>query len=242
MDALISQAIDVWHGMLHKPLFGLLLSLGIYQLALIVYEYFNKQVLLHPVATGSIVIAIILKTLGISYSDYLSANQLLYFLLGPATVALAIPLYQEFHHIRKLTLPTLVIVVVGGSFAAASAVMIAIAMGAPNNIQLALMPKSVTTPIALGIADIIGALPGLTTGVVVFTGVIGALLSPVVFSLLRLHDPRLQGLVLGLNAHGVGTARAFEMNPTAGAFASLAMGLTGAFTALTVPYAVRFLQ
>jgi predicted murein hydrolase (TIGR00659 family) len=242
VDTLITQASELWYSLQHKPLFGLLLSLSIYQFAVMLYEYFNKRVFLHPVATGSIAIAIILNTLNISYKDYLQANQLLYFLLGPATVALAIPLFQEFHHIRKLTLPTLTVVVVGGSFAAASAVVIAMLMGAPDNIQLALMPKSVTTPIALGIAEIIGALPGLTTGVVVFTGVIGALLSPVVFSILRLHDPRLQGLVLGLNAHGVGTARAFEMNPTTGAFASLAMGLTGAFTALTVPYAVKLLN
>jgi len=242
MNELLSHAQQFWLNLQHKPLFGLLLSLCVYQLALMLYQYFNRRVILHPVTTGSIVIALILHGLDISSRDYLNGNQLLYFLLGPATVALAIPLHQQFHHIRKLMLPVLITVAVGAVFAPAIAVGVAAIMGGSDEVLLALYPKSVTTPIALGIADIIGALPGLTTGVVVFTGVIGSLLSPVVFYFLKLHDPRLQGIVLGLNAHGVGTARAFEINPTVGAFASLAMGLTGAFTALIMPYAVRLIN
>jgi putative effector of murein hydrolase len=239
MAELLDELARLWHNLHHKPLFGLLLTLCMYQLALMLYEYCNRRVILHPVATGSIAIALLLNTLGISYRDYLSGNQLLYFLLGPATVALAIPLHQQFHHIRKLLLPVLVTVVVGGIFAPAIAVGVAYLLGGSDAILLALTPKSVTTPIALGVAEVIGALPGLTTGVVVFTGVVGALLSPLAFYLLKLHDPRLQGVVLGLNAHGVGTARGFEINPTVGAFASLTMGLTGAFTALTLPYALK---
>jgi predicted murein hydrolase (TIGR00659 family) len=220
------------------PLFGLLLTLVIYQLSLWFYDFCGRRAFVHPVAVSSSVIALILKFSGISYSDYVDANQLIYFLLGPTTVALAVPLYREFHHIRKLALPVVVTVLIGGVFAGASAVIIAWLMGANEQTLLSLAPKSVTTPIAIGIASNIGALPTLTTGVVVFTGVIGVLLSPVVFYLLQLKDPRLQGIVLGLNAHGVGTARSFEINPTTGAFATLAMGLTGTFTALTLPYLV----
>lgn len=242
MNELMTQAHQFWLSLQGKPLFALLLSVGAYQLALQLYQYFNRRVIFHPVTTGSIAIALILNTLDISYRDYLSGNQLLYFLLGPATVALAVPLHQQFHHIRKLMLPVLITVAIGAVAAPAIAVAVAAAMGGSDDILLALYPKSVTTPIALGIADLIGALPGLTTGVVVFTGVIGALISPVVFYLLKLHDPRLQGLVLGLNAHGVGTARGFEINPTVGAFASLAMGLTGAFTALIMPYVIQLLN
>lgn len=238
MSSLIDQLQQLASDLLHKPLFGLLLTLLVYQLALWFYNICGRRAFVHPVATSSIVIAALLKLTNIPYQSYVESNDIIYFLLGPTTVALAVPLYREFHHIRKLAMPVLVTVVVGGVFASASAVAIAWFMGAPKQVLLSLTPKSVTTPIAIGIADNIGALTTLTTGVVVFTGVIGVLLSPIVFYLLQLRDPRLQGVILGLNAHGVGTARSFESHPTTGAFATLAMGLTGAFTALTLPYLV----
>ncbi len=239
MNQLPTEVISFLDNLIHTPLFGLLLTLVVYQLSLWFYDFCGRRAFVHPVAVSSVAIAALLKASGISYADYVSANQLIYFLLGPTTVALAVPLYREFHHIRKLALPVVVTVVIGGIFAGASAVFIAWLMGANEQTLLSLAPKSVTTPIAIGIANNIGALPTLTTGVVVFTGVIGVLLSPIVFYLLQLRDPRLQGIVLGLNAHGVGTARSFEINPTTGAFATLAMGLTGTFTALTLPYLVR---
>lgn len=240
MHDLMLYLQNFWHSLIHKPLFSLLLTLVVFQAALWFYEFCGRRAIAHPVAVGSIVIAALLKFGHIPYRDYVQANELIFFLLGPTTVALAVPLYREFHHIRKLALPVLISVLVGGVFAIVSAVGIAWLMGADQQVLLALTPKSVTTPIAISIADNIGALTSLTTGVVVFTGVLGVLLSPLVFYLLQLHDPRGQGIVLGLNAHGVGTARAFDMNPTAGAFATLAMGLNGAFTALTLPYLVAY--
>lgn len=241
-DSLWLQLQSLWAHLSHLPLFGLLLSLLCYQAGLLIYQRVGRNVILHPVVTASLAIALLLNLLNIPYKEYLQANQLLYFLLGPATVALAIPLYQEFHHIRRLALPILVTVAMGATFASVSAVAIAYWLGGSETTLLSLAPKSVTTPIALGVSENIGGLPALTTGVVVFTGVIGTLLSPVVFYLLRLRDPRQQGIVLGINAHGVGTARGFEINASTGAFASLAMGMTGAFTALTLPYIVAALR
>ncbi|MGH1372053.1 MAG: LrgB family protein [Cellvibrionaceae bacterium] len=238
MNQAFSELMSFVDSVIQTPLFGLLLTLVIYQISLWFYDFCGRRAFVHPVAVSSVVIAALLKSTGISYADYVKANELIYFLLGPTTVALAVPLYREFHHIRKLALPVVVTVLIGAVFAGASAVGIAWLMGANEQTLLSLAPKSVTTPIAIGIANNIGALPTLTTGVVVFTGVIGVLLSPIVFYLLQLRDPRLQGIVLGLNAHGVGTARSFEINPTTGAFATLAMGLTGTFTALTLPYLV----
>ena len=239
MDNLVAHAEAFWQSLQHRALFGLLLSLVIYQLAQALYQYSRRKIILHPLALSAVAIALILKLIDLPYRQYLEANQLLYFLLGPATVALAIPLHQEFHNLRKLALPALVTILLGGSFAAVSAVAIAWALGGSDLVLLSLAPKSVTTPIALSIAHTIGALPSLTTGVVVFTGIAGALMSPLAFYLLRLRDPRLQGIVLGINAHAVGTARSFELNASMGAFASLAMGLTGTFTALVLPYVVR---
>jgi len=225
-----------------SELTAIVLTLGSFQLGLWFYQKSKRFILLHPVIIGGICIAAFLNYYSISYDHYKESSRLFYFLLGPATVALAIPLFQEFHHIRKLSKTVLITVIAGGTAAVVSAIGIAYILGADDTILRSLAAKSVTTPIALGISEKIGGLATLTTGVVVFTGIFGAIMSPLVFRLSGLADPRLQGIVLGINAHGIGTALAFERNASSGAFASLAMGLTGTFTALTVPYAISLLS
>ena len=238
----LQPLLELWQTLIQKPLFGLALTLAAYQLGLWLYQRCNRLILIHPVLTASVTVCLVLKGLDISYRQYLEGNQLLYFLLGPATVALAVPLHQEFHHLRGLFLPLLITIVLGAAIAATSAMGLAWVMGASESTLLALSPKSVTTPIALGLADRLGALESLTTGGVVATGVVAALMAPLVFKLTGLTDGRMQGTILGLNGHGVGTALAFERAPTTGAFASLAMGLTGALTAFTLPYAIHWWQ
>ena len=231
---------SLWQPLGDNPLPGLLLTLICYQFGLWLYQRCGRTALLHPIATSAPLIALLLYGLNVRYPDYQTSTWLLHFFLGPSVVAMAIPLYREFHHIRKLALPVLLVTSVGAIVAAACGVGAAWLVGASEEVLLALAPKSATTPIAIGIAENIGAPSTLTTGVVVFTGVVGVLMSPLVFRILRLQDDRLQGLILGVNAHGVGIARCFDLSPTAGAFATLAMGLTGTFTALTLPYVVAW--
>lgn len=223
-----------------NQLSAIILTLAAYQFGQFCYQRSNRLMLFHPVVIAGCIIAAALFYFDISYSQYREGSQLFYFLLGPATVALAVPLYQEFRHIRQLARPILVTVMLGATIAAASAVLLGGLMGAEGEVLRSIASKSVTTPIALGISEKIHGISTLTTGVVVATGIIGALLAPLAFRLCALNDPRLQGIVLGLNAHGIGTAVAFEKNASCGAFSSLAMGLTGAFTALTLPYAIHF--
>ncbi|WP_299770184.1 LrgB family protein [uncultured Pseudoteredinibacter sp.] len=223
-----------------SQLSAIILTLGAYQFGQFCYQRSGRLMLLHPVVIAGCIIAAALNHFDISYQQYRDGSQLFYFLLGPATVALAIPLYQEFRHIRLLARPVLITVALGATIAAASAVLLAGLIGAEGEVLRSIASKSVTTPIALGISDKIHGISTLTTGVVVATGIIGALLAPIAFYFCGLRDPRLQGIVLGLNAHGIGTAVAFEKSPSCGAFASLAMGLTGAFTALTLPYAISY--
>lgn len=214
-------------------------TLAAYQLGLWLYQRAGRRLWLHPLLTGSILVAGGLKLAGIDYGAYRAASEIFYLLLGLATVALAVPLHREFHHLRGLVLPILASLGLGSLLAPACALAMAWLFGASAELLLALAPKSVTTPIALAIAQGLGANVSLTTGVVIFTGVAGALTAPLAFRLTGLADPRAQGLVLGLNAHGVGTARGFELSPVTGAFASLAMGLTGAITALWLPALAR---
>lgn len=219
----------------------LLLTLGAYLLADLLYRRAGRRLWLHPLATGSATIAAGLWVAGIDYADYRQASELFYLLLGLATVALAVPLHRELHQLKGLVTPVTIALVLGSAIACATALLAAWLFGADDGLLRALAPKSVTTPIALGLSESLGANVSLTTGVVIYTGVFGALIASPVFRWTGLSDPRLQGVVLGINAHGVGTARGFEISPVTGAFAGLGMGLTGAFTSLWLPYVIPLL-
>ena len=233
----------VWYQQLvESPLLALTLSLACFQSALWIYRRFKEFPLLHPTMIGAALVAMLLPWLGLPYERYLEGNQLLMFWLGPATVALAVPLYQQLHLIRRMTMPILVTFSCGAMFASASTVAIAYWLGGSETTLLSLAPKSVTTPIAISLANEIGGLATLAAGAVALTAVVGLCAAPIVFKLLKIEDPKIWGFCLGITAHGMGTARAFELHPTAGAFSSLAMCLTGAFTALLVPLAVRLLS
>lgn len=227
--------LDDLRPLIDSPLFALTLSLAAYQWGGWLYRRTRQFPLCHPTVIGALTVALLLPVIDLDPDIYLQGNQLLVFLLGPATVALAIPLYQELHLIRSTAVPVLAALVVGASVAVVSALGIAWLLGASPQTLLSLAPKSVTTPIAIGVSEEIGGLVALTTGVVVFTGAAGISLGPLLFRWLKITDPRVQGFALGLSAHGVGTARAFELNPRAGAFASLALCLTGTLTALALP-------
>jgi len=213
----------------------LALTLCAYFAGLWAFQKARHFSLLHPLMSSCLLIAALLYSFDIDYTHYQQANSVFYWLLGPATVALAIPLDREFARIRALAQPLLLTLLFGAIAAPLCAVTLAFLFGADPLTLLSLTPKSVTTPIALGIATEIGALGELTAGVVIFTGVVGAIAGPKLLTLLGVKDERLQGFTLGINAHGVGTARAFDISPLCGAFSSLALGLTGVLTALILP-------
>lgn len=230
---------EAWYGpLLQSPLFALTLSVVAFQSGNILYRRLNAFPLLHPTITGAMLTALVLFLFKVDYQHYYQGNHLLLFWLGPATVALAVPLYQQLHLIRKMALPILLTFSCGAVFAAASAVGIAYMLGAHETTMLSLAPKSVTTPIAINLADEIGGLATLAAGAVALTAVVGITLGPLIFRLLGITDPKIWGFCLGITAHGMGTARAFELNATAGAFSSLAMCLTGALSAILIPLVV----
>ncbi|WP_346838158.1 LrgB family protein [Microbulbifer sp. SAOS-129_SWC] len=219
---------------LHSPLFVLPLNLAAFLFGLKLYRVTGTP-LLHPIIGASALVAATLWWLGLDYSDYQRASGALYALLGPAVVALAVPLRQNLPIIRRAGWPLAVTLAVGAVLAPLVATLLALLFGAGQRVLLALAGKSVTTPIALAVAERIHAAQSLTAGIVVFTGVVGAVLGPPLLKRLGIEDHRIVGLVLGINAHAVGTARALEISALCGAFAALAMGLCGALTALVLP-------
>jgi len=227
------------HELFNSPLFGLMITLGAYYVATVIQRRCKQSPLVNPVLIAALAVALFLWIANIPYAAYFRGALFVHFLLGPATVALAIPLYNQLHQVRKAMIPILVSVVVGSLTGIVSAVGIGWLLGAQRATLLSLAPKSVTTPIAMGIAEKIGGQPSLTVMFVITTGILGAMVGHSVVKALGIKDWRAYGLAIGVASHGVGTGRAVQLNETAGAFASLAMGLAGLTAAVLIPILVN---
>jgi len=232
---------DVWVYLSATPLLWLTVTLVVYQAAYSLYKRAGFHPLANPVAISIAVLVVVLKVSETPYQTYFDGAQFVHFLLGPATVALAIPLFAQFDKLRRAWLPILGGLAVGSLTAIVSAVGIAWMLGASPVTLISLAPKSVTTPIAMGIAERLGGLPSLTAVLVVSTGIVGAVSAKYVLDALRIRDHAVRGFSVGVAAHGIGTARAFQLSEEAGAFAGLGMGLNGLATALIFPILVWLL-
>ncbi|SMH58448.1 TIGR00659 family protein [Azospirillum lipoferum] len=226
---------EIWVYLSASPLAGLTLTLVAYQAGLWAFERFGRRPVLNPVLIAVLLIAAALTLSGVDYRTYFDGAQFVHFLLGPATVALAVPLYNQFNQVRRSALALLVALLVGSAASALSAVALAWAFGGSAATMLSMAPKSVTSPIAMGVSEQIGGLPSLTAVFVIITGIIAATFGTWVLNLVRVKDWRARGFGMGVAAHGIGTARALQVNEVAGAFAGLGMGLNGLATALLLP-------
>ena len=228
----------IWIYLSTSPLTGLTLTLMAYAMAFRLYQHFNNSALLHPVVVAAATIIGFLIMTNTSYEGYFEGGQFVHFLLGPATVALAIPLYQQWSKIKKLWLPLSITVISGVILAGFSAIIIAQALGASIETQLSLAPKSVTAPVAMAISEQLNGLPSLTAVLVVTTGILGAVIGTKILSLMRIKDDAVKGMAMGITAHGIGTARAFQVSKEMGAFSGLAMATSTFVTALILPWLV----
>ena len=224
-----------------EPSLWLCLTLLAYAFGMWTYKKSGYKTIFTPLLVAIVVLALILLVTGTPYKTYMQGGQHINFLLGPATVALAVPLYEQRLRLAKMWLPLLCGLVSGGTVAIVSAVLIAGALGASPETMISLAPKSVTVPIAMGVSKNLGGVPELTAALVVITGVVGALMCRGILALLREKNDATRGFAIGLAAHGVGTATAFQMNRDTGAFSGLSMGLTGLFTAFAAPAIVPWL-
>ncbi|TKB50544.1 LrgB family protein [Ferrimonas sediminicola] len=233
----MSAELDaIWLYLAASPLLGLLLTLLAYQFACELHRRCGSTPLLNPVAVSCTLIILVLLLADIPYRHYFEGAQFVHFLLGPAIVALAVPLYQQLARLRALLLPLGVVLVLGSLLSAASALITAALLGADEITLKSLAPKSVTTPVAMGITEAVGGEPSLTAFIVVTTGIIGAILGPWVFRRLGIADERIQGIALGLAGHGIGTARAFQIGVQAGSFSGLTMALSALLNGVFLPW------
>lgn len=236
------QLAEIWVYLSATPLLGLTVTLLAYQGAYWLYKRANFHPLANPVLLAVAALVLLLQLTGTPYPTYFDGAQFVHFLLGPATVALAIPLYTQLPKLRAMAGPLLAALAVGSLTATVSAVAIGRLFGASEASLLSLAPKSVTTPIAMGIAERIGGLPSLTAVLVITTGILGAVSARFIYQALGIADHAVRGFAIGVASHGIGTARAFQVSEQAGAFSGLAMGLNALMTALLVPLLLPLLQ
>ncbi len=211
------------------------LTLTAYLMGMAIFRYLKQPTWLPAVLIAALLMAVFLLISGLQYSVYQQGAAWLTILLGPATVALGMPLYQQFPRIRELWRPLVICLPVSASMAVVYALGIAWLMGLPEPVLASLAAKSVTAPIAMGITQALGGTIPLLMGGLLITGVAAIACVSLATRWMNISDDRLIGFALGLNGHAIGTVRAFEISPTAGAFASLGMSLTGIFTALLLP-------
>lgn len=231
----MTAAGDIWVYLSTTPLLHLTVTLLAYQIGDRIYRRFGLNPLLNPVVIAIVILVPLLILTDTDYDTYFEGAQFVHFLLGPATVALAIPLFNQIDRVRRSALAILAAILTGSLAAAGSAAAIVWVFEADIPLMASIAPKSVTTPIAMGIAEKLGGLPSLTAVLVILTGVLGAMLGPPLLTMLRIRDWRARGLAIGVASHGIGTARALQVNEVAGAFSGLAMGLNALATAILLP-------
>ena len=232
---------SLWVYLAQSPLLWLTVTLVVYATADAVSLATGRHPLANPVAHSMWVIGAFLLLTGTSCTSYFAGAQFVHFLLGPATVALAVPLYENRKVVVAAILPMLAALLVGSITAIGSVVLLAEAAGLPRAVILALAPKSVTAGVAMGISEQLGADPSLTAVSVILTGIMGAIIVTPLMNQAGITDFRARGFAAGLAAHGIGTARAFQVDAVAGVFSGIAMSLNALVTSLLVPLAVTLL-
>ena len=225
--------------LLRSPVFALALTVGVYRLAVWLHARAGGSPLLTPVLVSIVVVAGVLAAVGVDTRTYLDGAAPISLLLAPATVALAVPLHRERERIRAAAGPLALGLVAGVVTAVAAAAVATYALGGSSELGLSMIPKSATTPVAIGVAERIGGIGPLSAALAIVTGILGAVLGPALLSLARVRDPRARGFALGVASHGIGTSRALQESAVAGAFAGLGLGLGAVATAVLVPIVVQ---
>lgn len=235
--------VELWVYLAATPLFGLTATLVVYVLAQAAYARLQQAPWANPVLWTVVTLAGVLLATGVSYPTYFAGAQFIHFLLGPAVVALAWPLWQRRAELRRRWRVLLLAALAGGVAASGSALALGWALNLPADVVLSLAPKSVTAPVAMGIADKIGGIPALAAVFAVITGMVGALSGKYLFDALKIPtDPAgwmARGFALGTASHGIGAARALQVNADAGAYAGLALGLQVLLASLLIPLVFR---
>ena len=234
----MNDPFKIWSYLAQEPLLWLTVTLAAYVIGDWISARLGERPLANPVLIAILIIAAVLGVSRTPYETYFEGAQFVHFMLGPATVALAVPLHANLGRVKRSLAPMAAALLAGSLTAMLSALGIAYALGVRGETLLSLAPKSATAPVALGVAEAIGGEPTLTAVLVILTGITGAIVATPLLNALGVKDWRARGFAVGVAAHGIGTAHAFRINSTAGAFSGIGMGLNAILTAILAPLVV----
>ncbi len=223
---------------LSYPLTSLIVTLGAYSFAVWLQKKAGGHSLLNPIVIAIALVVTFISVSGISYETYMKGANFIHFLLGSATVALAVPLYKQLKMIKKQAVAVIASVLTACFISGFVAWFLAYQMNAGQDIQLSIISKSVTTPIAIGIAEKIGAIPSMAVFFVFTTGILGSLFATIIFKIVKMDNDKAVGFSLGATCHGLGVAKAFQKSETAGVFSVLGMSLMGLVSGILMPFIV----
>jgi len=225
---------QIWVYLSATPLLWLCVTVVAYVAAVRIAAAFGGSPFANTVLIATVLVIATLWVSNTPYSLYFEGAQFVHFLLGPATVALAVPLFRNIAAVRKSLLPMLLALLAGSLTAIGSAIAIAMAFGAPETVLASIAPKSTSAPIAMELAKSLGGIPSLAAVLVILTGITGAVIVTPLMNALRIKNYAARGFAVGVASHGIGTARAFQVSDVAGAFAGIAMAMNGALTSIIV--------
>jgi predicted murein hydrolase (TIGR00659 family) len=237
----MTEILHIWSYLSEGSLLWLTLTVVAYIIGDSCFRLAGRKPYVNPVLIAMILLSILLKVTDTSYRTYFEGAQFIHFMLGTATVAMAVPLWSNWQRVKTSAVPILAALAVGSVVSMISSVAVGALFGLRGEVLLSLVPKSATSPVAIGIAEAIGGLPTLMVALVLITGVIGAVVTTPLLNSLGVRDSRGRGFATGVAAHGLGTARAFQVHGTAGAFASIGMVLNAILTALIAPIFVQLI-
>jgi predicted murein hydrolase (TIGR00659 family) len=234
--------VDLWVYLSASPLIWLTMTVCTWIAASELSARLGRHPLASPVLTSILLLSIALWIFSVPYERFFAGAQFVHFLLGPATVAIAVPLFREWHLVRRLLLPIGAALIIGSLTAVGSVFLLGRAVGLSQEVLLSFLPKSATAGVAMAVSESLGGNPSLTAVLVILTGIFGALIVTPLMNAMRITDYAARGFAAGLAAHGIGTARAYDVDPTAGLFAGIGMALNAVATAVLVPLVVRLLM
>jgi len=237
----MADFVQLWVYLSSTPLFGLTATIATYVVAQLAYERVGGAPWANPVLWSVVAIGVFLVATRTPYPTYFAGAQFIHFLLGPAVVALAWPLWLRGGEVRRRGVALTISALLGGAAAAGSAVLLATWLGMPLDVVRSLAPKSVTAPVAMGIAERIGGVPALSAVFAVLTGMVGALSAKYLFNGLGIASYTVRGFALGTVSHGIGAARAIQVDEDAGAYAGSALGLQVLLASILMPLVFRWL-
>lgn len=223
-----------------SSVWGVLLTIAFFALG----TWLNRktgQALCNPLLLATVFVILFLSLLRIPYSDYKASSSLIHFLLLPATVSLAIPLYEKWDLLRKNAAAILGGILAGTLTSIGSILLTAFVFHLDRVYAVTLLPKSVTTAIGMDVATELGGISALASAVIILTGIVGNLFAEVILKLFRITDPTAKGIAIGTGSHAIGTAKAMQMGEVEGAMSGLAIAVAGVLTAVLAPMAANFL-